>query len=307
MKTTYLIALIPAMLSLLACQKSLTTNAPRPHVYDSIATIDSSAKSPAVDTPVRPPFPQTMPSAVNACPALPIYGDSLVYMQPTAGQDAFLTPVNNPGNGKYYSWPAGMDIDNNTGAIDLSKSETGMKYVIGFVPAGTTDTCLSTLIIGGASYYDSAYAVSGGGVKAVPYFDANPAGGSNCAGQGNGSGCAFDVTGSAQAASVYVNNSSGEIDLQKTLDGQSNKAGVFGANPVDGQTVTATIYYQLKTGSNNALEHIDVQFMYYASTSSIPASLMNSLNTKLNNLLSGVVISTSANPRPPLVIITRGR
>jgi len=47
---------------------------------------------------------------------------------------------------------------------------------------------------------------------------------------------------------VYVSNSSGEIDLQKTLDGQSNKAGVFGTNPVDGQTVTATIYYQIKQG-----------------------------------------------------------
>ena len=299
--------MIPAILSMLACQKTLITNAPRSTAHDSVVNVDSGAKSPAVDTAVRPPFPQTAPSAVNGCPVLPIYGDSLVYMQPTAGPDAILTPVNNPGAGKYYAWPAGMDIDNNTGAIDLSKSETGMKYVIGFVPAGTTDTCLSTLIIGGASYYDSAYIVSGGGVKAVPYFDANPAGGSNCAGQGNGSGCAFDVTGSAQAASVYVNNSSGEIDLQKTLEGQSNKAGVFGANPVDGQTVTATIYYQLRAGSNNALEHIDVQFMYYASASSIPANLMNSVNTKLSNLLSGALISTSANPRPPLVIITRAR
>ncbi len=34
-----------------------------------------------------------------------------------------------------------MAIDNNTGAIDLTKSETGMKCLIGFVPAGTTDTC----------------------------------------------------------------------------------------------------------------------------------------------------------------------
>jgi hypothetical protein len=305
MKTTYLVAMIPAILSMLACQKSLTVNTPSHSSYDSSVLIDTGAKSPAVDTAVRPPFPQTAPSAVNACPALPIYGDSLVYMQPAAGQDAILTPLNNPGTGKYYAWPTGMAIDNTTGVIDLSKSQTGMKYVIGFVPAGTTDTCLSTLIVGGASYYDSVYVASSGGVKAVPYFNANPAGGSNCDGQGNGSGCSFDVTGSAEAASVFVNNSSGEIDLQKTLDGQSNQAGVFGANPVDGQTVTATIYYQIKQGSNNAMEHIDVQFMYYSSASSIPASLMNSLNTKLNNALSGTLISTSANPRPPLVIITR--
>ncbi len=78
-------------------QQTLTTNAPRPTALDSIVIIDSGAKSPAVDTAFRPPFPQTAPSTVNACPALAIYGDSLVYMQPVAGRDAILTPVNNPG------------------------------------------------------------------------------------------------------------------------------------------------------------------------------------------------------------------
>jgi hypothetical protein len=305
MKTGYLIAMIPAILSIAACQKDLTSlNSPH-NPSDSSRMIDTGAVAAGVDTLIPPPFPQSPPTSANACPAYAIYGDSLVYIVPTGGQDAVLTPVNNPGIGNYYSWPIGMSIDHTSGAIDLSKSQTGMKYIIGFVPAGTTDTCLSTLIVGGASYYDSAYVVASGGVKAIPYFDANPGGGSNCAGQGDGSGCKFDVTGSAQAASVYVNNSSGEIDLQKTLDGQGNKGGLFGANPVDGQTTTVTIYYQLKHGSNNALEHIDVQFMYYGSASSIPVSLLNSLNTKLNNVLNGLVISTSANPRPPLVIISK--
>jgi hypothetical protein len=305
MKTRCLFVMIPAILSLAACEKSLTAGNSPHSSSDSLRIVDTGTAVIGVDTIAPPPFPQTTPGVSNACPAFPIYGDSLVYTEPISGQDAILTPVNNPGTGRYYSWPAGMVIDHNTGAIDLSQSQTGMKYIIGFVPAGTTDTCLSTLIIGGASYYDSAYVVASGGVKAVPYFDANPAVGSNCAGQGDGSGCKFDVTGSAQAVSVFVNNSSGEIDLQKTLDGQGNKGGLFGANPVDGQTVIATIYYQLKHGSNNALEHIDVQFMYYGSVSSIPASLMNSLNTKLSDALNGLVIGTSANPRPPLVILTR--
>ncbi len=305
MKTCTLIAMIPAILCLAACQKNLTSVDSSHTSADSTRSVDTGTVNINIDSLVAPPFPKTNPPVSNACPAFPIYGDTLVYTVPTTGADAILTPVNNPGNGQYYAWPAGMSIDHNTGAIDISKSQTGMKYVIGFVPGGTTDTCLSTLIIGGASYYDSTYVVTGGGVKAVPYFDANPAGGSNCDGQGDGSGCKFDVTGSAQAASVYVNNSSGDIDLQKTLNGQGNKGGLFGPNPIDGQTVIVPIYYQLKHGSNNALEHIDVQFMYYASASSIPAALMNSLNTKLSNALNGFLISTTTNPRPPLVIITR--
>src|SRR6202012_277854 len=155
-------------------------------VIPDSANATAGATVKAKDSLLPPPFPQT-PAPSGACQLQPIYGDSLVYLQPNSGGDEILSPVNSPGPGKYYAWPAGMIIDHTTGAIDLSQSETGMKYVIGFVPQGTTDTCLSTLIIGGASYYDSAYVVNSGGVKAVPYFDANPAGGSNCAGQGNGS------------------------------------------------------------------------------------------------------------------------
>ena len=164
------------------------------------------------------------------------------------------------------------------------------------------------LILGGASYYDSVYVVTGGGIKASPYFNANPGASNYCSGSGPGSGCAFDVTGSAAQQNVFVNNSSGEIDLKQTLggSGNGNAAGVFGPNPVDGQTATATIYYQLRQGSNNALQHLDIEFVYYSSESAIPSSLMNSIDVKLGNLLGGNLISTSANPRPPLIVIVRG-
>ena len=80
----------------------------------------------------------------------PIYGDSIIYPQPTSGSDYIFRPVNNPGTGKYFSWPIGMVIDSVSGAIDVTKSQTGQRYDIGFIKSGTTDTCLSQLIIGGA-------------------------------------------------------------------------------------------------------------------------------------------------------------
>jgi hypothetical protein len=48
-------------------------------------------------------------------------------------QDYIITPVNSPGTGKYLAWPIGMKIDSTTGAINVSKSESGLRYMIGFV------------------------------------------------------------------------------------------------------------------------------------------------------------------------------
>ncbi len=231
----------------------------------------------------------------------------MIYPQPAIGQDNMLSPVNSPGSGQYFAWPAGLVIDHNTGIIDLSKSQTGMKYAIGFVPAGTTDTCLSSLVLGGASYLDSVYVLVNGSTKALPYFDANPSLASNCDGSGNGSGCKFDVNGIAAGLRVSVNNSSGEIDLKKTLEGNGNTGGAFGLTPFDGQTVTVPIYYQLKHGSNNAMQVINVQLMYFDSKASMQASLLSNLDLRLFNALNYLLISTSANPRPPILVITRNR
>jgi hypothetical protein len=193
-----------------------------------------------------------------------------------------------------------MVIDANTGAINLSRSETGMQYLIGFVKNGTTDTCLQRLIVGGAAYMDSIYVLADGGNAAAPYFDANPYLSNVCA----GNGCTFDVTGSAASKKVIVNGSTGVIDLKKTLNG-GLLGGAFGLLPISGSSVTADIYYKLNDASNNALQHIAVQIEYYDSQALISGGLIGGIVNKVNNLLSGNIISNYANPRPPLIIIVR--
>jgi len=294
---------VAASILFYACQKSAPMAAP-----SSLRTnpaLVKKAGTQSTDSLANVPFPTGNGSG---CAVLPLYGDTLIYPQPMTGQDDILLPGNAPGPGTYLSWPAGLVIDHTTGAIDLTTSQAGLKYAIGFVAAGSTDTCMSTLILGGAAYYDSLYVVADGGTRAVPYFDADPSAGNYCSnGNGAGNGCKFDVTGSAVAQNVAVNNSSGEIDLQKTLDGNAKTGGVFGANPVDGQSVITSISYEVKKGSNNAMQQIQVQFVYYSSLSVVPASLQLTVNTRLNNVLNGFMISTSGNPRPPLIIIVRGR
>jgi len=211
-----------------------------------------------------------------------------------------MTPVNNPGAGRYFAWPVGLVLDQNTGAINLTQSQTGMRYILGFVPNGSTDTCLSSLIVGGAAYYDSVYVLADGQTSSSPYFEANPYLPSPCI---NG-GCTFDVNGAAAAKKVIVNTTTGVIDLQKTLNG-GLLGGAFGLLPQDGSVITVPIYYKLNDGSNQALQNISVQIQYFSSKSSISSGVLGGILNSVNSLLSGNVISTSANPRPPLIIITR--
>ncbi|PWT71666.1 MAG: hypothetical protein C5B59_17505 [Bacteroidetes bacterium] len=278
-----------------SCRKSMTDLSAE-HPLSNDSTQNNSSSSSASNQPV--PYPQ---SPLLDCTFGPYYGDTLVYAQPSTGQDYIISPVNNPGKGSYYSWPDGLKLNPVTGAIDLTQSEKGERYAIGFVKAGTKDTCVSYLIVGGASYMDSIYVFANNEKKAAPFFNANPAMPTICNGSGvSGPGCAFDVNGTALAQKVIVDPNTGVIDLEKTLNG-----GAFGLLPLNGQTVITTIYYQLNDGSNNALQHIQVELMYYDKKSNIGAGLLNNVLMKLNNILSGNLIQTAGNPRPPLIIITR--
>jgi len=300
----YPLLVLLSCMTVLACQKSFVRSQPAvqasqdstvtPHDTTPIKKTDTVATQPV-------PYPQTI---VTGCSYAPNYGDSIIFPQPATSQDYIVHPTNNPGPGKYFSWPIGLSIDSLTGVIDVTKSETGMRYAIGFVKSGTTDTCLNTLIIGGAAYMDSIYVLADGATTAVPYYDANAYMPSACS---SGSGCAFDVTGSAAAARVVVDKSTGVIDLVKTLNGTTLLGGAFGLLPLNGATANATIYYRINDASNSALQHIDVRFEYYYSKSQMNPGLVIGLLSKLDNILTGNLISTASNPRPPLIFIVRSK
>jgi len=306
-KLTYLCAAVFVLLTAASCQKVVTETGSSSQDSLSRSTRPTAGRldtatipPPDTSNTILPPLPQSTP--LGGCSVLPIYGDTIVFPQPSVGgQDYILNPVNSPGTGKYFAWPQGMVIDPNTGAINLTKSETGLQYAIGFVKDGTTDTCLQKLIVGGAAYMDSIYIIADGQTQATPYYDANPFLSNVCA----GNGCTFDVTGSAAAKKVIVNATSGIIDLKKTMNGTGLLGGAFGLLPVSGSSITADIYYKLNDASNSALQHIAVQLEYYDSYSLLSGGLIGGIVNKVNNLLSGNLISNYANPRPPLIVIVR--
>lgn len=245
------------------------------------------------------PYPET---PMKGCSYAPDYGDSIIYPQPTtANNDYIVSPVNNPGPGTYLAWPGGLAINSSTGAIDVTQSDAGERYDIGFVKSGTTDTCITSLIIGGVSYMDSVYVFGNNESQVYPYYDANPYSSFVCGwGSTLPGSCQFDVTGSANNMNVAVDQSNGWIDLQKTLT-----SGAFGPIPFNGEQISTDIYYKLNNASNMTLQHIQVNILYYYSKSQIPLPLLNSLNTKLNNALQNNLIAKSGSSRPPIIIITR--
>ncbi|HET6255775.1 MAG TPA: hypothetical protein VFE32_16990 [Puia sp.] len=299
------------LLILASCQKTDSNLNPGPGGLRSAPSHDSSYNPPVVlfdPASIGPPPstspPPSQPAPQNSCPSLPIYGDTIIYPQPTSGSDYIVHPVNNPGPGKYLSWPVGMVLDSVTGAIDVTASETGMKYYMGFVAKGTTDTCISYLTIGGAAYAPSVNVLTSGQTTSVPYFEANPTDLNLCQ---TSNACAFDVTGSAAKMKVVVNKSTGVIDLQKTLNGGLlTLGGAFGLLPVNGQTIVTDIYYKINNDpSHSALQHISVQLVYYDSPSMVNSGLLGLIINQVDRLTSGNPISTTSNPRPPLVVIVR--
>jgi hypothetical protein len=272
-----------------ACKKSEEPQAANPVL--NVTHDTTLATTPVVPYPVSP---------VQECNYAPYYGDSIVYPMPASSGDFYVYPQNNQGiSGSYFSWPAGLTIDTHTGAIDLTQSQTGQRYAVAFVKSGSTDTCMSSLIVAGTAYEDSVYTLMQSDTTAQPYFNANPYQPSPCQSH-QGPGCNFDYNNYAKNQGIEIDQKTGYINLQKTM-----KKGPFGFFPVNGATVYTTIYYKLPDQSNNAPQNIQLKLVYYNHRSDIPAALMQTVTNNLINTLNNTILSQGPSTRPPLIIIVR--
>lgn len=245
------------------------------------------------------------------CSYTPDYGDTIIYTKYKGpNNDYTIKPKNDTVGGRYIFWPDGLVIDSATGIINVTQSETGVRYNIGFIKTGTQDTCVSPLSLAGITYVDSIYVLDKNDTLAKPIYNSNPITPPVCdnsddadypgnGGQGNNK-CEFDVEpgSNANQNGVRVRTISGIINLKKTVtDGTA-----FGTTtPSNGQTAKVKIDYRLNDASAKALQHIQVQLVYYEHLSDVPTSLKNEITTKRNNLLNYRIIN--GKPRPPLLVI----
>jgi len=203
------------------------------------------------------------------------YADTIFYLK-SSSTDYIVKPLKTL-SGTFGAYPTGLlHINTTTGAINVTKSETGLKYEVWFIATGSTDTCKRFITISGVDFTDSVYSLQKTSVVAKPIYNANKTLAMDCT-----NGCVFDDGGSAAALGIAINKTSGKIDLKKTVQN-----GAFGKTPVDGSFVDFILNYRISDRSSNALNKMALRLYYYTSRAKVPAKLIEELEAKKGQVIS---------------------
>lgn len=224
------------------------------------------------------------------------YGDSILYLRPGAS-DQLVFPAERR-SGRYSGFPEGIEIDESTGAIDLSKSETGLRYRITHVsPAG--DTTQTKVVLSGITFTDHFYRLSSGDSVARPVYNAHLARILPLAGS------SFDEDSLANSGGCRVKTENGSINLAESV-----RNGVFGSNPQNDDKREIEIKYRINDGSGKSLNKLKVLLYWYRSMADVPQYVWDILNDRgtqgvflRGNGLVTARTEQTAKPRPPCVII----
>ena len=245
----------------------------------------------------------------NSGPYKLSYGDSVLYMK-NQSNDYIVYPTEQRA-GTYYGFPDGIEIDDNTGAINVSKSESGLRYLITHIsPQG--DTSRTMVVLSGITYFDKYYNLSLGDSIAAPVYNASivnvlPVSGSD-----------FDSDNTANSGGCSVKTTNGQINLAESL-----RNGIFGANPSNDDKREFDIVYKLNDQSGKARNKIRVKLYYYDTMNDVAQDLLETLQERtdqgvflqanhgsiLGNPTGEARGSTTlrtagiAKPRPPCIII----
>lgn len=222
------------------------------------------------------------------------YGDSILFLRPSSG-DYIVYPTT-PGNGLYEGFPEGIEIDDNTGAINVSKSETGLRYKITHTAADGTKTN-TMVVISGINFADKFYRLSQQDSVAFPVYNADRARVLPI------TGSIFDEGGLANGSGCSVKTANGQINLAESI-----RNGLFGSNPTNDDRKDVEIVYRLNDGSGKAVNKLKVRLYYYTSMSTVAPDLLQTLQDRETDgvFLRGVSmqsVARAAKPRPPCVII----
>lgn len=233
------------------------------------------------------------------------YGSSILYLKNQAS-DYIVYPTQSRA-GTYVGFPEGIEIDDNTGAINVTDSESGLKYRITHT-APNGDTTSTVVLISGLQFADKFYRFSQNDTIALPIYNGSPANPVPL------SGSSFDENNLANTGGCSVKTTNGQINLAQTV-----RNGVFGSTPQNDVRRDFDIEYRLNDPSGKALNKIRVRLYWYNTINDVPADLWQILNDRQSQgvfiglkyqLPEGMVYtartassSAVAKPRPPCVIL----
>jgi hypothetical protein len=224
----------------------------------------------------------------NPLPSIPpvdlsiSYGDSIFFLNPLAS-DYVISPVKTQ-SGEYIGFPEGIDIDTKTGEINISKSETGLRYRITFIPEGTTDSIYTNIVISGINYLDGFYKLTTADSVLKPLYNAS----FNRPIPGVNNGTIFDDGSGCNSAGCNVNTVLGSINLAQTV-----RNGVFGATPSNNDRHEFELNYRINDKSGKSLNTLKVKLYYFDTINDVTQEAYDIINSR-----SGAILGVEPKPTP---------
>ncbi|WP_194777983.1 hypothetical protein [Pararhodonellum marinum] len=256
------------------------------------------------------------------------YADTLYFINIESEQ--IIAPTNEL-SGTFEGFPEGLELDSITGAIDINKSETGLRYRIEFKPSNDAPACSYFLTIAGINYLDEIFVLDQGERFARAIYNGNQDGIVPCEDEDDDDddddddedddedddddSCKFDIDGpdgnKLADFGVSVDHDTGDIDMLETLEDET-----FGETPINGDARDFTLYYRVSDESLSALNKIDIRLFYFETMADVPQELIDEMQEKRDLIESSTELDpnfrimqddvTKRKPRPPyLVIVAR--
>jgi hypothetical protein len=226
-----------------------------------------------------------------------VYTDSVIYLRNVAGEQIIYPNVAQ--SGTYTAFPEGLEIDERSGAINVSRSETGLRYRITFTGADGA-VSQTSVVLSGVNYIDRYFNLAAGDSILRPVYNADPARLLPAA--------AFDESRLASGQGCAVATGSGSINLAKTL-----RDGFLGNNPQNDACKEVEIAYKINDASQGAPNKIKVKIYFYNSASDVSSEIRETLREREGMILGAATgpaagasttqATARAKPRPPCIII----
>jgi hypothetical protein len=201
------------------------------------------------------------------------YGDSVFYLKNNT-EDYIINPVE-PKTGQYSSFPDGLELNEVTGAINVSKSETGLRYRVSYISAAN-DTSSTIITLSGINYLDQFYILSNGDSIAYPIYNGNLSQALPC----NNGDCSFDEDNAVNGSGCSLKTINGQINLAETV-----RNGLFGKTPKNNERSEVPLKYRLNDKSNRALNQLRIKLYYYETMDDVADDLKETLKEREGALL----------------------
>ena len=242
-----------------------------------LSSVGSCSKSNSGVEPTLPPDDDIQAIKLS-------YGDSVLYVKDGEDENVVLPEGNL--KGRFTGFPEGIELNEVTGAINVDKSETGLRYRVTFIPDDNTKDTLNTIVLlSGISYLDRIYYLDQHDTTAFAVYNGRT---ENDVPGTNGTSV-FDEGGGCNGEGVAVNAADGTINLSQTL-----RNGVFGEQPQNGAQKEVELLYRLNDNSKKALNKLKVKLYYFDTPDDITQDLVQEMNERRDMFLG-------LNPQPPFL------